>query len=432
MSTAFYPLGMKSYNNNLPQGGYVSWKGSGSSSNPIGIASSHIRPLTNNDPGNIFPTGFGLPRPMKHYRKGRVIPGPDLTEYMNNPSITQIPLINYNINRYVKSSMGTSLGGGAGGSGLLNSIMDTPGMYSISPNSPDEIDSVDQITNDCKTCQGVSLISNIYINPNNITDKPNKETTTQPLCCNQEKKALKRVLAPKTILSNKYFTTTKQYLQNRCQTYNQRIFNFQKNIIPSPNNPSNIPGTPEALNNAYFANCYPNFDIIESSEISLINKFMNILFNNSVINSEDLDKFYKAEITTIVDLKIYIQNYYPDAMYLFLSFVSNPYYGVPISGPSNPNGCKLVYYKPSNPQFATEGAVSNSTRLLKLNVDTINTNLASLNNTDVYASQAVTELTNGIIPNMIPVILKNKAPQCNPGLHTKNGNIKVCPFIEDN
>ena len=49
MSTAFYPLGMSSYNNHLPQGGYQSWKGSGINSNPVGIASSNIRPLTNND-----------------------------------------------------------------------------------------------------------------------------------------------------------------------------------------------------------------------------------------------------------------------------------------------------------------------------------------------------------------------------------------------
>ena len=81
MSTAFFPTNMRQqsaggYSNkstleNVP---YVSWKGTGIFSNPVGVVSSHIRPLTNNDPGNVFPTGFGLPRPMKHYRKGTVIP----------------------------------------------------------------------------------------------------------------------------------------------------------------------------------------------------------------------------------------------------------------------------------------------------------------------------------------------------------------------
>jgi len=430
MSTAFYPLGMQTYNNNLPQGGYVSWKGSGTSSNPIGIASSNIRPLTNNDPGNVFTTGFGLPRPIKHYRKGRVIPGPQLTQYENNASIPQIPLINYNMNRIVQSSRSGSLGGGGGGNGLLNQIIGTPGMYSIKPNSLDETNNVEEYTKDCKTCQGVAVISNIYPNPLYITNNPNQATTTQPLCCNIPKKALKRVLAPKTILSKNYYTTTKQYLQNRCQTYIQRSFNFQTNANPSPSNSGNIPGTPEALNNAYYANCFPNFDIMETTEISLINKFMNILLNSGLITQEQLNAFFASNITTISGLQAYLENVInnQNAMNLFISFVNNPYYGIPISGPSNPNGCKLVYYKPSNPQFATEGAVSQGTKILKLNVDTINTNLASLNKTDTYASQAVTELTNGIIPSVIPIILKNKAPNCNPGLHTKIGNKTSCPF----
>ena len=68
MSSAFYPLGMKSYNNSVNQGGYKSWKGP---QTPIGLTSGTIRPLTNNDPTNDANSGFGLPRPIKHHRKGR-------------------------------------------------------------------------------------------------------------------------------------------------------------------------------------------------------------------------------------------------------------------------------------------------------------------------------------------------------------------------
>ena len=82
MSTAVYPLGMRT----TPASGYshksayfnkqyITWKGTGVNSNPVGTAPGHIRPLTNNDPGNVFQTGFGLPRPIKHFRKGRVIVG---------------------------------------------------------------------------------------------------------------------------------------------------------------------------------------------------------------------------------------------------------------------------------------------------------------------------------------------------------------------
>ena len=133
MSSAFYPLGMKSYNNHVPQGGYKTWKGTGVLSNPVGIAQGHIRPLTNNDPGNVFQTGFGLPRPIKHYRKGRVIPVQPIVATSNSDQF-EVDRINYNMNRIVKSSTGSSLGGGAGGRGLLNELMDNPGSYIVKQN----------------------------------------------------------------------------------------------------------------------------------------------------------------------------------------------------------------------------------------------------------------------------------------------------------
>ena len=114
MSTAFFPTNMRrqsasGYSNkstleNIP---YVPWKGTGLFSNPIGVTSTHIRPLTNNDPGNVFPTGFGLPRPLKQYRKGRVIP---IDLNIPNSSINTVDKvvalsIAYNLNRSVKSSI---------------------------------------------------------------------------------------------------------------------------------------------------------------------------------------------------------------------------------------------------------------------------------------------------------------------------------------
>ena len=138
MSSSFYPLGMKSYNNHVPQGGYKTWKGTGVFSNPIGITSSNIRPLTNNDAGNVFRTGFGLPRPIKHYRKGKVVPQHFLVDEKYNDSMNtntntaesfEKSLIAYNTNRMVKSSYGASLGGGSGGNGLLNQLMESSICY---------------------------------------------------------------------------------------------------------------------------------------------------------------------------------------------------------------------------------------------------------------------------------------------------------------
>jgi hypothetical protein len=75
--------------------------------------------------------------------------------------------------------------------------------------------------------------------------------------------------------------------------------------------------------------------------------------------------------------------------------------------PTNASLCGRVYYKPSNYQFAVEGAVMSSTRNLKLNVDTINKNnainkrLVGVENAEILAN------TGSVIQN--PFILGAKA-----------------------
>jgi hypothetical protein len=187
MSSAFYPQGMNSWNNRLPQGGYKTWKGTGIYSNPVINTSTHIRPLTNNDPGNVFPTGFGLPRPIKHYRKGTVIPVPIpvLVQDPSNPAqYIEQSQINYNINRAVKSSLGSSLGGGNGGTGLIAQLNDMPGSFIVKENQLNmdalEPDNFSKIDKDCSTCQGVGGVSSWY--PiNNLTEKPQPNVTNPPL-----------------------------------------------------------------------------------------------------------------------------------------------------------------------------------------------------------------------------------------------------------
>ena len=95
----------------------------------------------------------------------------------------------------------------------------------------------------------------------------------------------------------------------------------------------------------------------------------------------------------------------------FDAFINNPYWGVPFAGPSNPNGCKLTVYKPNNPQFAVQGAVDSSTRMLKLNVDTITTNAAAIHNKNSYVNYE-----------------KNKAPDCNSPTVFQFQNKKLCYY----
>jgi hypothetical protein len=207
MSSAFYPLGMNSYNNRSNQGGYKSWKGTGMFSNPVGITSGNIRPFTNKDPTNTAPQKFGLPRPIKHYRKG----------------ITVTTIDDSTNSRQVKSS---SQGN------LIGQMIDIPGGYTIKPNAAKEMSNMEQLNNDCKTCQGIGIIDN-WKPTTNLTEKPQPESQTQQFCCNQERNAIIRVLPTSSNITKNanlpitYYTTIQQYRNNRCQTYDQKAFDFQ-------------------------------------------------------------------------------------------------------------------------------------------------------------------------------------------------------------
>jgi hypothetical protein len=468
MSSAFYPLGM----NSMPSSGYnkgstyfnkqyISWKGTGINSTPVGTAPGHIRPLTNNDPGNVFQTGFGLPRPIKHFRKGRVIPsqpiqnvpnlnGVDPHNGANQVSINENALINYNMNRFVASSKGTSLGGGFGGSGLLNDMQDKPGAFIVKLNSPLEIDSINA---DCKTCEGVGIVASYYPNKTYLTQNPEPNTTNPILCCNPEYKAKRRAIYASTNLKKNYYTTHTQYLQNRCKTYEQKAFNFlsyrtnlndsvyQSNpyyiSVAGDNGP--VPGSPLALENTYLANCQPNAQIFDATENALVSQMFSIMVYANILTPAEINQFNTLKINSIPGFFEWI-NSLPEAqkvpaLKVFTDFISNPYWGMPLSGPSNPAGCQLVVYKPNNYQFAQQGAVDSSTRILKLNVDTISTNAASIqnyNNTGPLLVNA-NEIYAGN-DNNVANLYKNKAPGCNtpwPLNFSQSGpfqNKKFCHF----
>jgi hypothetical protein len=473
MSTAVYPLGMRTsmpasgYNHNSTHDcqQYISWKGTGSLSNPVGVAPSHIRPLTNNDSGNVFQSGsfpsrtfphtrVFIPRPLKHFRKGRVVPNVPITVTVPDPDnpnqYHEVELINYNMNRIVKSSTGQSLGGGFGGSGLLNDMMDKPGGYIIKENPPREKNEITQSNIDCQSCEGVGVVSSYYPNNTYVTENPVPQTENPVLCCNPEKKALQRVIYASTNLKQNYYTTTTQYLKNRCKTYDQKAFNFQQ---PLPINVTNdflkagittseiqnaVPGSPLASFNTYVGNCYPNAEIYDATEDALVAKILNILLNKGLLSQSQVTQYEMEQNSYNFDYLFQYINRLPESVRIqalgeFQAFINNPYWGVPFAGPSNPNGCKLTVYKPNNYQYATQGAVSSSTRILKLNVDTISTNSASMQKNNNTGQQLVTanQLYAGdTITN--PNLLKNKAnTNCqNPSI-VPYQNKKGCSYVKD-
>jgi hypothetical protein len=443
MSTAFYPTNMRrqstgGYSNkstleNIP---YVSWKGKGIYRNPNGITAGHIRPLTNNDPGNIFPTGFGLARPIKHYRKGTIIPIHFNTP-VNNEN-TEAKLIEYNVNRPVKSSIGSSLGGGNGGTGLISQTIDMPGAFIVKDNANDananaNVTTDNTIDNDCRNCTGVGLVSN-WMPINNLSECPDALVTNPVLCCNQQRKAIRRTLPTNTNLKNNYYQTSYMYLYNRCQTFQQRQFNFLSGPIDRkieqlfksyPFVTAKIleyskPGDPLSIINLYVAQCNPNFIIDKSIEIGFINSLLRSLLEASYITQTEYNSIIDtgSDTLSVPTLLSSLQNVLTNEQYkLVIEYVynvaANPYVGVN-------KGCSQVYYKPNNPQFAKQGGVSSSTRMLKLTVDTINTiayNQRKLKT--VNPENTATAIQYGFNPNT-PYIYKDKVPHCQAQTYTGN------------
>jgi len=428
MATAFYPQGMHSYNNSSPSAPftaqYLTWKGTGKYSNPVGITAGNIRPLTNNDLTNIAVYKQGSARPLKwQFRKGTITQAPYIIVNPNDPSQT----ITVNVNRMSKSTAGLENKTG----GLIGQLMDRPGSYSVKHNPTDETNEKNQANIDCKTCDGISIVTDFAPSPY-LTNNPQSVCTTPPFCCNEPRKALLRVRPASTNLKKNYFTTLEQYRQNRCQTYDQRVFNFKtaNDIITDAamlkNNPhitpamlaAAKPGSPIALSNTYVGNCYPNTGLSTYSQVELVALAFQILNNDGLFNNDDINNFYNSHITTLQQFVAFISDLKSgqsqQAAYIFSNFINNPYYGMALTGPSNPNGCKLVVYKPSNPQFAVQGAVSSSTRTLKLGVTTIETNV---NNSNAYRGSASTlQVANpGQLP-FAPFIYKSKVQKCSPVL----------------
>ena len=440
MSSAFYPQGMNSWNNRLPQGGYKSWKGKGIFSNPVGTTATHIRPLTNNDPGNVFPTGFGLARPIKHYSKGTVIPVHYLTNPSNKLENAEQLQIDYNVNRAVKSASGASLGGGSGGSGLISQMIDGPGQFIVKDNKPEtaeqSLNNTSKIDADCKTCQGVGIVSSWY--PiNNLTEKPQENVTNPLLCCNQQRKARQRVLPSSTIVKKDYYQTQYMYLYNRCQTFQQRQFNFIHGEVDT--NVLNIiskypfisaklieyakPGSPLSLVNYYVAQCNPNSTINQGIEIGFITAVAKSMVNLGLLDQSQYDLLVTLNPGSIEEFINFLKTraksakQSEDALTYLYEVASNPYNSAILEGPSNSKGCSRVYYKPNNPQFAQQGGVSSSTRILKLNVDTISTNAANVRR--LKGANSVQNIVNGQMPDT-PFIYKFKAPSCSAATYSGN------------
>ena len=425
--TSPLPQGMGSYNNRSNVGGYVTWKGTGMYSNPAAITSGNIRPLTNKDPTNVFPTGFGLPRPLKwQYRKGTTSNVPIIVSNPENPN----DYFEINTNRQVKSSTSTS---------LIRQTMDYPGQYSVKQNSTEQVSETTKLDKDCVNCKGIGLVTNYYPEYY-LTNNPLPVCETPQNCCNEQRKALLRVRPASTNLKKNYYTTLEQYRQNRCQTYDQKVFNFYSGTETTGSDSTletlskfAKPGSPYSSTNLYVGNCYPNTGLNDFTEADLLIFAYEIMKSNGTLSDADVAYFNTQSIKTIAGYVSYL-NTLPSgnsvqANQVFKNIILNPYLGASLNGPSNPRGCKLVVYKPSNPQFAVQGGVSSSTRTLKLGLTTIEKNVYQ--NNILKGSGFASVYANGGGQPFTPLIYKTKTPACVPNpyypfMYKQQDNPKTC------
>jgi hypothetical protein len=167
--------------------------------------------------------------------------------------------------------------------------------------------------------------------------------------------------------------------------------NFRNNIVTNNNSIDVFNTTATTVNfasaattkenNEYIANCYPNAGQSDFVQGELVEKAFGYMVEAKLVTAQEVDRYYQSAIDTISQFAIFITTMKNSvqAAELFKRFMTNPYYGMSLTGPANVKGCKAVIYKPSNHQFAVQGGVSSSARNLKLSVQTIQTNLKALN-----------------------------------------------------
>jgi hypothetical protein len=266
-----------------------------------------------------------------------------------------------------------------------------------------------------------------------LTEKPQPNVTNPLLCCNQQRKARKRVLGANTNVKKNYYQTTDMYLYNRCQTFRQRQFNFirgpiDQNILDLfltyPFVTAKIleyskPGDPLSIVNYYVAQCNPNFTIETAVEIAVINELSKSLLSAGYITQPVYLALIGRSTSQFIAMlqSVLTTDQYKLVIEYMYQLAADPYNGSIVSGPSNPKGCAQVIYKPNNPQYAQQGGVSSSTRILKLNVDTISTAAAGVRK--LKGANLEAQLSSGQSVN-VPFIYKFKTPACQASTYSGN------------
>jgi hypothetical protein len=282
-----------------------------------GIAHGNVYPQKNNDPRNNAPYKIARnARPLKHYRKGTLAP----------PGIT------------VTSSKN-----------LISTLMDKPAAYMARTD----------------TCirENSQIITNVG-GPNDLTFNPEPATQSQTLCCNAERKSKQMVLPTSTNLKDNYYASSSQYLRNRCQTYDQKAFNF----VSTNFNQAAI------TKNEYISDCNANLMVNNRATLSMMDRLAKVLLQKGIITEEEYGEYIELRMTDLSAFIAFLTTVGNQEQAIATVKASLSNVGIAINSHAT-NRCKVSIYKPSNEQFAAQGSVTSSLRTHKLHDTTISSSI---------------------------------------------------------
>jgi hypothetical protein len=195
---------------------------------------------------------------------------------------------------------------------------------------------------------------------------------SQTSCFNAPQKARRRAMYACTKLKKDYCTTSAQYMYNRCKTFKQKSFNY-------------LSGYTNEEDRASFLASFPNASLKPGAPLSQFNKYRGNCAPSCVAKENDTP----API-------VYGCN---------KEMMTNTATSI------NALKCDKTMYKPNNSNYAKQGPVSSSERLLRLNMNVINKNIANIR--DLKKAGTV-------------YLQKNKQPACNRENFIKSGDKTLC------
>jgi len=249
----------------------------------------------------------------------------------------------------------------------------------------------------CKNCPNYQCIDNVDENGDPIGGKTCSKVQFCVNICDPPTKAKKRVRTSSRInnpalCQRDYYTNNSSYLRSRCKTFSQNEYHYDSQIdravgLPEPNAP---------CGKGWKINTKEDGKVIVNGRLA-----PSTLKPGCCSKSAACSKAYRS---------------------------SCPSRKLKKDCKGNITSCQTaVYYKPNNCQFGQQGGVSSSSRLLRLKLNTINSNATSIGQS--YGKSAGSALAYSGRPQA-PFITKQKM---NAGGYIKNKDYSwVMPSLDHN